>query len=429
MPWAILVSGAVGLVAACFALARIENLAEAPRTFLGLYGAAFACYGGALWALARLRVRVALSVVMVVALLCRLALLVAPPTLSTDIYRYVWDARVASAGISPYARAPSAPELIALRDDRIYPHLNHPSWRTIYPPGAQLYFRLVYTLAPDSVLAMKMAMGLAELATLAVLVSLLGAVGVPLARVAVYAWNPLVLVEVWGSGHLDALAVLSVVAAVRLAIGGRRHAAAALLGVGTLVKLYPAALLLLLLTGAGFAPLATFALVVFAGYAPFAHLGLGALGSLPQYVTTEFFNLGLTRSLIDSPRITLLALAGWIVLASVLTRGVPFVTRVIILVGGVIVLSPNIFPWYVLWLVPFLAVRPSAPWIGFTGTVAFAYTFFLGQPWAIPTWARVVEFLPLFIGAGRALKQYAGADRSERREWLIPRPVRGGGQQ
>src|SRR5437899_13094350 len=121
MPWAILVSGAVGLVAACFALARIENLAEAPRTFLGLYGAAFAGYGGALWALARLRVRVPLSVVMVVALLCRLALLVAPPTLSTDIYRYVWDARVASAGISPYARAPSAPELIALRDDRIYP--------------------------------------------------------------------------------------------------------------------------------------------------------------------------------------------------------------------------------------------------------------------------------------------------------------------
>src|SRR6059036_2796201 len=420
MPWAILLSSGLGLVGASLALSHVANLAEAPRTFLALYGAAFACYGAGLWALAHLRGRRGLRTVLVVAVLCRLALLVAPPTLSTNAYRYVWDARVANAGVSPYARAPNAPELAALRDDRIYPHLNHPTWQTIYPPGAQLVFRVVYAFAPDSVLAMKMAMGLAELATLAVLVSLLGAVGVPLTRVAVYAWNPLVLVEVWSSGHLDAVAVLSIMAAVRLAIGGRRHAAGAVLGLGTLVKLYPATLLLLLLDGSGVAPLATFALVVVAGYAPFAHLGLGALGSLPQYVTTEFFNLGLTRSLIDSPRITLLALAGWIVLASVLTRGVPFVTRVIILVGGVIVLSPNIFPWYVLWLVPFLAVRPSAPWIGFTGTVAFAYTFFLVQPWAIPIWARVVEFLPLVIGAGRALKQYAGTDRRERRQWLIP---------
>ena len=429
MPWAILLSSGLGLVGASLALAHVANLAEAPRTFLGLYGAAFACYGAGLWALAHLRGRRGLRTVLVVAVLCRLALLVAPPTLSTDAYRYVWDARVANAGVSPYARAPNAPELAALRDDRIYPHLNHPTWQTIYPPGAQLVFRVVYAFAPDSVLVMKMAMGLAELATLAVLVSLLGALGVPLTRVAVYAWNPLVLVEVWGSGHLDALAVLSVVAAVRLAIVDRRHAAAALLGLGTLVKLYPAALLLLLLTGAGLAPLATFALVVLAGYAPFAHLGLGALGSLPQYVTTEFFNPGLIRSLFDSPRITLLALGGWIVSASLLARGAPFVARVIILAGGIIVLSPNIFPWYALWLVPFLGVRPSATWIAFTATVAFAYTFFLGQPWAIPTWARVVEFLPLFIGAGRALKQYAGADRSERREWLIPRPVRGGGQQ
>src|SRR3989442_10670685 len=101
MPWAILVGGAVGLVAACLALARIENLAEAPRTFLGLYGAAFACYGGALLALARLPARVPLSVVMVVALLFPPALLLAPPTLSTDIYPHVLGARGARARITP----------------------------------------------------------------------------------------------------------------------------------------------------------------------------------------------------------------------------------------------------------------------------------------------------------------------------------------
>src|SRR2546422_8413699 len=38
-----------GLVGASLALARVANLAEAPRTFLVLYGAAFVCYGAALW--------------------------------------------------------------------------------------------------------------------------------------------------------------------------------------------------------------------------------------------------------------------------------------------------------------------------------------------------------------------------------------------
>src|SRR5881397_834888 len=102
MPWAILLAGSLGLVGASLALATVPNLAAAPRTFLALYGAAFVCYGAGLWALAHLRGRFVLCAVLVLALLCRLALLVTPPTLSTDAYRYVWDARMASAGISPY---------------------------------------------------------------------------------------------------------------------------------------------------------------------------------------------------------------------------------------------------------------------------------------------------------------------------------------
>jgi hypothetical protein len=46
---------------------------------------------------------------------------------------------------------------------------------------------------------------------------------------------------------------------------------------------------------------------------------------------------------------------------------------------------------------------PSVPWIAFTGTVMLAYTFFLGNPWAIPGWARILEFAPLAVGAARGL--------------------------
>ena len=426
MAWSVLLGGGVALVGACLVLAQIENLAEAPRVFLALYGVAFAGYGVALRALGGLHGRRALLTVLIVAGLCRAALLLAPPTLSTDAYRYVWDARVASAGISPYAAPPSAPELAHLRDGTIYPRLNHPTWRTIYPPGAQLVFRAVYALAPDSVIAMKAAPALAELATLAVLASLLRALGLPLARIAVYAWNPLVLTEIWGSGHLDALVMLSAVAAVRSAVAGRANLAAALLALGTLVKLTPAALLPLLLDGAALGPVVTFAVIVLAGYAPFAHLGLGALGSLPQYLSTEFYNPGLVRTFVDAPAVTLVALGAWVAFAALRRRGTPLIDRAVVLIAGAIVLSPNIFPWYVVWLVPFLAIRPSVPWIAFTGTIGLAYTFFLREPWAIPAWARAAEFLPLAIGGGWALARPWTPNRSAPGACLTSRPAQGG---
>jgi len=91
-----------GLVAACAALARVPNLAQAPVTFLLLFAGAFACYALGAWGLHESRGGRAMLLVLLVAGAARLALLPAAPTLSTDAYRYVWDARVASAGISPY---------------------------------------------------------------------------------------------------------------------------------------------------------------------------------------------------------------------------------------------------------------------------------------------------------------------------------------
>ena len=381
--------GGGGLVAACLALARVPNLVEAPRTFLVLFALAFAAYALGAVALQRVPGRRALGLVLLVAGACRLVLLPAPPTLSTDAYRYVWDARVARAGFSPWAYPATAPELAALRDQAIYPRLNHPGWRSLYPPGAQAFFGAVHALLPDSALAMKAALALAELATLAALVWLLAALGLPLARAAIYAWNPLVLVEVWGSAHLDALAMLFIVLAVRATLAERHALAGALLGAGALVKLYPAALLPLLLArligpprvaaGSASTPsvegglikarvaplLLAFLGVVLLGYAPAVVRGVDALGSLPRYLAEEHFNPGLLRSLVGVPELSLPATALWILAVAWWRRGRPLPEAAVWLVGGVVLLSPNIFPWYVLWLVPFLALAPSVAWIAF----------------------------------------------------------------
>src|SRR5262249_1939844 len=80
----------------------------------------------------------ALLVILVGAAAMRLALLWTEPTLSGDIYRYIWDGRVQAAGINPYAHVPAAAELATLRDPDIWPHINRAGYAvTIYPPMAQ----------------------------------------------------------------------------------------------------------------------------------------------------------------------------------------------------------------------------------------------------------------------------------------------------
>jgi alpha-1,6-mannosyltransferase len=422
-----LVAGA-GLVAACAGIARVPDLVSASRSFLVLFTVAFACYAAAVVAMRNLShsSRWVLALVLGVAFAARLVLLPTAPTLSTDAYRYVWDARVAAAGIDPYAYEASAPELAHLRDARVYPRLNHASWRTIYPPGAQALFRSVYALVPDSVLAMKAAIALGEIAALALLLVVLARLGLPLHRVALYAWNPLLLVEIWGSGHLDGLVLPAIVGALLAAVAGRPVLVGALLAAGTLVKLYPVVLLPMLGLAAleraarrraagerrdgdarawslGASAIAAFIVVIVAGYAPVLSHGSAALGSLPRYLGEEYFNVGLVRAAMGHPSATRFALVLWIAWATWWRRGEPLGARARRLAGGFTALQPNVFPWYAVWMVPFLALAPSSAWVAFTGTIALAYTFFLDVPWTIPAWARVVEFTPVVVAAVASL--------------------------
>ena len=93
----------------------------------------------------------------VLAIAMRAPTLVAPPYLSNDIYRYVWDGQVEAAGFNPYLYAPSDPKLEALRDHDIYPQIASKYAPTIYPPVAEGLF-LLLTRVSASVAAMKLAM-------------------------------------------------------------------------------------------------------------------------------------------------------------------------------------------------------------------------------------------------------------------------------
>src|SRR5207249_810920 len=114
--------------------------------------------------------------------------------------------RVIAAGRNPYAFPPSAPELASLRGPE-WGHINFPSVRTPYPPVSEALFGLAAFFGPDSVVALKLALGVCELLSLWLAAALLQRLKRPRSDLLLYAWSPLVITETWLHGHNDCLGV------------------------------------------------------------------------------------------------------------------------------------------------------------------------------------------------------------------------------
>src|SRR5262245_10175052 len=103
------VVSAAPLLIAMIALLAVRDLGAHPIATLAALAAAIAAF---VWSLARLGASdLPATAVLLVAMLARLLLLPVPPALSDDVYRYLWDGRIAAAGWNPYYHAPQDPAL------------------------------------------------------------------------------------------------------------------------------------------------------------------------------------------------------------------------------------------------------------------------------------------------------------------------------
>lgn len=182
------------------------------------------------------------AVILGIALLLRLMFVMAPAQLSDDIYRYLWDGHNVLSGVNPYAAAPAAvtPETGMLQ---IHQAINHKEYTTIYPPAAQLIFAAGTALG-GTVTGLKAFLVLIDLVLCAMTILLLQRLGLPIQRAVLYAWNPLPILEIAGSGHVDGAGMALFLAAILLLFryGGSKTGAAgsgAVFAAAALVKLFP----------------------------------------------------------------------------------------------------------------------------------------------------------------------------------------------
>lgn len=328
-----------------------------------------------------------------------------------DVWRYLWDGHLSANGHDPYAQKPVAwyaameagdPEAEALFEDEvwddIYYQMDFQGYTTVYPPLAQFLFRIHHALSPGSVFVWKLLIALLDLGVCLLLVGCLRALGKADALVLLYAWNPLVVKEYAGSGHMDPLMILCLTAALWAMLRERKAAALVLLGAAVTAKLTPALLVPLFLRRCSWKLWPALALVPAVGYGFYLFSMDEMLRGLGVFAREWVFNPGpwsLIHGVVGAsagPLCGLIALGvtAWVVLRDDGTA-LGFTRGCFLILAALLVFSPTVMPWYLPWALIPAILWGNRAWIVFTFLALASYGVYVDG--VERDWVLTLEYL------------------------------------
>ena len=387
-------------------------------------------YAACVWAAGRCNAsRPGVASVFAFSLLLRAAVWFAPPAMTTDFYRYAWDAKVAAHGVNPYKYAPSSVELKDLRTRNIYDGINFKRCPTSYGPVAQVFFKFMRAAGGEDPHNWRIAFFLIDLLNIILLAALMRALGFPAAGIVIYAYNPLVLLELCANMHLDGLMIAFILLSALLAVRGRSPWWAVPLAGATLIKyfpmfLFPAFLMLArehatengtkikILNPRALAAAGLFAILVGAGFLAYMEKGVDLFAGLkffsselkvtywsPFYFIEQLLGGGTARA------VSAISLAAASILF--LPRGKKeIIGRIFAILALTALLSPVQRPWYFLWALPMCCVRMRVSWLALTCAVPLTYSVLYNAD-AIYTSKIIVYsffYAVLFVEAAKRLR-------------------------
>ncbi len=382
--------------------------------------------------------------VLLFSLIFGLTLVSSPPGQSDDIYRYLWDGKLQYYGISPYTYAPEDPTLKPYHSEQLPKLVNFPHIKTIYPPAAQLFFRLSYTLFGESVAGMKFLFLLVALGSICFFYLILKQKGAEPRWLLFFAWNPLVIMETAVNGHLDILMVFFLLMSLWFFYKNKLIFSGISLACAVLSKLIPVILLpvfffyfLPLLRGFQRIPgehkvrpyvhpeiLSTVPSVLSVGkknifqffiplvltitsfYILYIESAQNMFLTAINYSTKWYFNnplfLGILSIFRDNATAHMVSFLLFIVLYILLLAG-PFALdkKIVFTLGVFVICNPTIHPWYLVILLGLLCIHRSVIVVAWSGLVIFSYivvyNFKLTGTWKDSWFLLGIEYLPLII--------------------------------
>jgi hypothetical protein len=329
-----------------------------------------------------------------------------PPGLDDDIHRYVWDGRVQRLDYNPYIVVPSDPALASLHTSETRT-LNNPEVPSPYPAGAQLFFRAV-TSIHESTFALKVAFVVCDFVIVFVLLDVLRRTRQAEHWVLAYAWHPLLAIEVAGSGHVDIVGVLLLLVSAAALLRRWRAVAALSFGLAVAVKFLPIVLLPLYWKRVRMRDSVLAAIGVALLYVPFLNHGRIPIGSLGTYVQRFRFNdpVFATLERVAAPQVVagLTLLVGFLTAIWMRRKSAEGSAEAFAWpMAASLFCAPVVYPWYLLWMLPFLRSTSTLPILVWTLSILPTYYVWhlrtVGRPWLVPDWIVILEYGSVAVAA------------------------------
>ncbi len=363
------------------------------------------------------------------------------PVLSDDIWRYIHDGAVLGNGANPYVLAPDDIAPVDVPVPEVMDRMNNTSLVTIYQPTSQYVFAALdrvwelsppgwQLLDPNHDKVFRFGFVLFDLVVIGLILWQLRVMGRSAWWAAAYAWHPLAISEVAGSGHQDVIGVafllLALVLAGKLlklgegdALSRKRRVIAVCAGVafglavGVKPVVLPIALVLawtlrhrpkMVALSAG-ATVLTGVVI----YLPFVLMAGGLTGmieTMRTFVDKWAFNASAYDVVLSyvagKPWVDYLAMAVLLaVIVLTLSKKVTGHRPDAIRSAGAflfasLLVSSTVHPWYLLWVLAILPMYFSpALWL-FSLTVAASYVAHLNPGYRVPTAVVIGEYLPVY---------------------------------
>jgi alpha-1,6-mannosyltransferase len=360
----------------------------------------------------------------------RLLLLFSVPVLSDDYFRFIWDGRLLATGHNPYLYLPS--EIIhssiankAQLNELLFRGLNSPNYFTVYPPLNQLMFGLAAWIAGDNslfnIMVLRIFILLAEIGIIWLMSSMPVFSNRKKANntVLIYALNPIVIIELMGNLHFEAVTLFFVLLALKWInkpFEGDKHyvGSATALALGVAVKLLPLIFLPLVVKRLGIRRGMIYSVIVgsvlLVCFAPFLsnELLLNISQSLDLYFQKFEFNASIYYllrqfgywlmgyNLIQSlgPFLSLLTLA--CVLWLTFQRR-SLLEKMLLALTVYFLLATTVHPWYITTLVAFGALTGRWYPVVWSALLPLTYIAYASQPYEENLRVVTLEYI-LVIG-------------------------------
>ena len=332
------------------------------------------------------------------------------PLGSDDYYRYIWDGKIQVSGINPYQYSPEDSSLQSLHSDILPEKVSYPEIKTIYFPVSQWLFATSYLISGENAIGLKIFYLLFELLILISLYYLLKRFNIDAKYILIYAALPLITFQFFIDAHIDIVGAAFLIGSITMYFYNKKLLSYVLLGLSISVK--PTGFLLIPFLfqnedglknklKAVFIPLVIFILT----FLPYVFTAT-PIDTLINYSANWTFN-GMVYNIFNilfAGNITIRILCA-ILFLSVLfflyTSKIELINKIYLSLFLLMLFSPVVHPWYLIWFAVLLPVVRSYSGIYFVAAVSLTsisvVNYQLNSVWQENTIVLLAEYIPLTL--------------------------------